>query len=109
MPANYETLTTKKFLDAAGLAYFAGKLNNYPTNDVIAAVIDGVQDALDEKLYIEEYTDYSLFPLTGADKTLYMDTTTNAIYRWNGTRYVQLNASPSITSITNAEIDALFN
>ena len=43
-------ITDKKFLDAAGLTYFSRKLNNYPTNDVIAAVIDGVQDALDEKV-----------------------------------------------------------
>lgn len=108
MPATYEAITEKKFLDAAGLTYFSRKLNNYPTNDVIEAVIDGVQDALDEKMFSEEYTDYSLFPLVGASNTLYTDTTTNAIYRWNGTRYVQLNANSSITSITNAEIDALF-
>lgn len=46
----YSNTETKKYLDAAGLAYFSGKLNNYPTNDVIEAVVDGVQDALDEKL-----------------------------------------------------------
>jgi len=50
MPGKYSTIANKKYLDAAGLTYFAEKLNNYPTNDVIAAVIDGVQDALDEKV-----------------------------------------------------------
>ena len=50
MPNSYAATNTKKFLDADGLAYFSRKLNDYPTNDVIAAVIDGVQDALDEKL-----------------------------------------------------------
>lgn len=108
MPNTHAATTPKKFLDAAGLTYFSRKLNNYPTNDVIAAVIDGIQDALDEKLYIEEYSDYSLFPLTGADKTLYIDTTVNAVYRWGGTAYVQLNEGSSITSITNSEIDSLF-
>lgn len=49
MPNAYETTTTKKFLDAAGLTYFSTKLNNYPTNDVIEAVIEGTQDALNEK------------------------------------------------------------
>ena len=49
MPGAYETTTTKKFLDAAGLTYFSRKLNNYPTNEVIEAVIEGTQDALDEK------------------------------------------------------------
>lgn len=48
---DYAAISQKKFLDAAGLTYFSQKLNNYPTNDVIAAVIDGVQDALDQKEY----------------------------------------------------------
>lgn len=42
-------LLTKKYLDAAGLTYFSRKLNNYPDNTVLAAVIEGIQDALDEK------------------------------------------------------------
>ena len=107
MPTETQAITPKKFLDANGLSYFAEKLNQYPTNEVIAAVIDGVQDALDEKLYIEEYIDYSLFPLVGADKTFYIDTTVNSVYRWDGSKYVCLN--PAAISITNAEIDALFN
>ena len=50
MPTSYTATAPKKYLDADGLTHFAQKLNNYPTNDVIGAVIDGVQDALDEKL-----------------------------------------------------------
>jgi hypothetical protein len=103
---NYAATNTKKYLDAAGLTYFSSKLNDYPTNDVIAAVIDGVQDALDEKMYVEEYDDYSDFPLAGAAKTLYIDTTMNSVYIWDGTKYVHLN--PGISAITDAEIDALF-
>ena len=49
MPNGYAATNPKKFLDADGLAYFSRKLNNYPTNDVIEAVIYGIQDALDEK------------------------------------------------------------
>ena len=45
----YSVTNPKKFLDADGLAYFSRKLNNYPTNDVIEAVVEGIQDALDEK------------------------------------------------------------
>lgn len=57
MPNTYEnTGNVKKFLDENGLRYFAQKLNDYPTNDVIAAVIEGVQDALDEKV---DKTSYS--------------------------------------------------
>lgn len=45
----YQVLNDKKFLDYNGLTYFSRKLNNYPTNDVIADVIDAIQDALAEK------------------------------------------------------------
>ena len=44
------TTNSKKFLDAQGLTYFAQKLNDYPDNTVLAAVIDGIQDALDDKV-----------------------------------------------------------
>ncbi len=54
MPNNYAATNPKKFLDADGLAHFAQKLNQYPTNEVIAAVIDGVQDALDEKVDVDK-------------------------------------------------------
>lgn len=60
------------------------------------------------RTYILEYADYSLFPLTGEEDTLYIDTTTNAVYRWGGTSYIRLNEGTSVESITNAEIDALF-
>lgn len=52
---SYQTLDQKKFLDANGLTYFARKLNNYPTNDVIEAVVEGIQDALDEKQDIIQF------------------------------------------------------
>jgi len=126
----------KKYLDANGLAYFAQKLNEYPTNDVIAAVVDGVQDALDEKMDttvrgsangvasldsnglvpiaqipsdvhdVLEYAEYSDFPLSGAVGIIYIDKSTNEIYRWNTNGYVQIGSAP--TAITNAEIDAIF-
>ena len=60
MPNTYAQISTKKFLDASGLTHFARKLNNYPTNDVIAAVIDGVQDALEEKVDVAAYNNESL-------------------------------------------------
>lgn len=50
MPNSYAATNTKKFLDANGLAHFAQRLNQYPTNEVIEAVVEGIQDALDEKL-----------------------------------------------------------
>ena len=40
---------TKKFLDSQGLAYFAQKLDDYPNNEILATVINAIQEALDEK------------------------------------------------------------
>ena len=101
MPANYAVITPKKFLDAYGLGYYSQELNK-----VIAAIIDGIQDVLDEKLFVEEYDEYDLFPSSGRDMTVYIDTSASAVYRWNGTEYVRLN--PFYTPITNAQIDSLF-
>ena len=41
--------TTKKFLDAAGVSYLIGLLDNYPDNELLGTVITAIQDALDEK------------------------------------------------------------
>ena len=90
MPGDYSTIGNKKYIDAAGLTYFAGKLNNYPTNDVIAAVIDGVQDALDEKVDTSKVG------------------TANGVASLDSSGKVSTDQLPAISAITNAEIDALF-
>jgi len=71
------------------------------TQVATTAFVRGAKDVLG-------YTDYSDFPLTGAAETLYLDTTSNGIYRWTGSAYAQLNAGTTPVAITNNEIDALF-
>lgn len=45
----------KKFLDSTGLTYFAEKLNNYPTNEVLGAVINAIDNEIQSQhLSIEE-------------------------------------------------------
>ena len=120
----YSNTNPKKFLDADGLTYFSRKLNNYPTNDVIEAVIDGVQDALDEKVdltsvgaangvaelgadgkipssqlpsYVDdiiEVQNYEHLPYEGESGKIYVTLDTNMTYRWTGSDYVEI--SPSI-------------
>lgn len=51
-------LNQKKFLDSAGLTYFAQLLNNYPDNEVLASVIDAISDALDEKADESQLSNY---------------------------------------------------
>ena len=131
-------LAAKKYLDANGLAYFSRKLDQYPTNDILGTVIDAIQESLDEKVNSEllgqangvaelgldgtvptsqlplsvhdvlVYTTYSNFPLQGETGKLYIDSSTSRIYCWNGTQY-SIVGGEIITSITNAEIDALFD
>ena len=100
MPNNYAATNAKKFLDAAGLTYFSRKLNNYPTNDVIAAVIDGVQDALDEKVDSVQY-DAVNEKLTITIGGVTTDLVTVLALK-------QAMDLDDITAITNAQIDALF-
>lgn len=40
---------SKKFLDAAGLSYFAGKLDDYPTNEILGTVINAIDSELENK------------------------------------------------------------
>ena len=123
MPNSYAATNPKKFLDADGLTYFSRKLNQYPTNEVIEAVIEGTQDALDEKIdassigqasgvaaldengkvpstqlpsYVDDVLEYATkdnFPLTGETSKIYVDLATNKTYRWGGSEYVEISAS----------------
>lgn len=53
-----------------------------------------------------EYIDYDAFPLSGTAGIIYVDKTTNSIYRWNGESYVAIGGNSS--AITDSQIDALF-
>ena len=48
MSNSYASISDKKFLDADGLTYFCRILNQYPTNEVLGAVIDAIQETFDE-------------------------------------------------------------
>ena len=45
---------SKKFLDYDGLVQVLSELQNYPDNTILAAVIDAIQDSLDEKADITD-------------------------------------------------------
>ena len=42
---------------------------------------------------VEEYEDQEHFPSTGESNKIYIDLTTNKIYRWSGTTYVEISES----------------
>jgi phage-related tail fiber protein len=56
-----------------------------------------------------EYATMSLFPATGETSKIYIDTTTNKTWRWGGTVYVEISASPGSTdSVTEGTTNLYF-
>jgi phage-related tail fiber protein len=56
-----------------------------------------------------EYVTMSVFPATGETGKIYVDTTTNKTWRWSGTVYVEISASPGSTdSVTEGSINLYF-
>ena len=49
-------MANKKYLDEVGLAYLIGMLDDYPNNEILAALIDAMQDGLDEKVNLATST-----------------------------------------------------
>lgn len=52
-------MANKKYLDEVGLAYILDMLSNYPNNEILAALIDALQDALDEKLNTTDISNWA--------------------------------------------------
>ena len=53
----YQQANDKSYVDYDGLVYLLGLLNNYPTNELLSAVIDGIQDLIDGSLNTMEIVD----------------------------------------------------
>ena len=49
-------MANKKYLDEIGLAYLIRMLDDYPDNEILATLIDAMQDGLDEKVNITTST-----------------------------------------------------
>ena len=49
-------MANKKYLDEVGVAYLINLLNDYPDNEILATLIDAMQDGLDEKVNLETST-----------------------------------------------------
>ena len=63
-------MANKKYLDEVGLAYILGKLEDYPDNEILAALIDAMQDALDEKAPLDLATQSASGLMSATDKVI---------------------------------------
>lgn len=71
----------EQFLNFRGLEEFTNYIKTY----------------IDSKGQIHPYASYTLFPSVGEPEAIYIDTTTNAIYRWddNNIKYYHLAFDPN--------------
>ena len=57
---------------------------------------------------VQEYVDYASFPATGSSGKIYVDMTTEKIYRWAGSVYIQISEN-NVKSINNIAISGTGN
>lgn len=97
-----------KYLDLNGLDYFWGKIKRYIELDSVhrvemgapngVATLDsaGLVPASQLPSYVDdvlEFTSISQFPQTGEKDKIYVDLSSNLIYRWSGTQYIEISKS----------------
>lgn len=97
-----------KYLDLNGLDYFWGKIKRYIELDSVhrvemgapngVATLDsaGLVPASQLPSYVDdvlEFTSVSQFPQTGEKDKIYVDLSSNLIYRWSGTQYIEISKS----------------
>jgi methylphosphotriester-DNA--protein-cysteine methyltransferase len=69
-------------------------------NGVASLDVDGKVPSAQLPSYVDdvvEYADFASFPATGETSKIYVDKATNRTYRWSGSIYVEISASPGTT------------
>lgn len=105
--AAVENIASTVVADALSAADIAGTAIIYATGVVntaagssLATLVNGTVPASQLPSYVDdvlEYSDQSSFPVTGETGKIYVDTTAKKIYRWSGSAYVEIAASPGST------------
>ncbi|HZY36394.1 MAG TPA: hypothetical protein VFE53_07090 [Mucilaginibacter sp.] len=72
-----------------------GQPNGYPSLDSSGRVPSAQLPAYVDE--VQEFANYAAFPTTGATNIIYIAQDTNYEYRWSGSAYIQLVASPGST------------
>jgi methylphosphotriester-DNA--protein-cysteine methyltransferase len=81
-------------------------------NGVASLDVDGKVPSAQLPSYVDdvvEYNDLASFPVTGETSKIYVDKATNRTYRWSGSIYVEISASPGTTdSVSEGSINKYF-
>ena len=95
-------MANKKYLDEVGLAYVLSKLEDYPDNEILATLIDAMQDALDEKASTDLATTTSDGLMSALDKQTLDNLNPNVAITMDNIAVEQVN-------IINAKQEDLLN
>ena len=83
-------------------SYTDNKINSEFTNRITTTIAPLVSGKVPD-IYINKelvFSNYSGFPVTGSSNILYIDSSGDDIYRWNGTAYINLTPAVDIGSLT---------
>ena len=97
---------TPKLISLENLGRFKTDLENTYDTPRNPAKLDEnskikVSQIPEDALNVEEYASFASFPSTGKDKRVYVDKSSNTLFRWNGSNYVSLSSSDAVKYTAN--------
>lgn len=99
-PVDGDDLARKSYVDTAAADAASGKLDATEVGVTVASLVDGRVPSTQLPSYVDdvlEYDNLDAFPENGEEDKIYIAKDTNKCYRWSGTIYVEISASPGST------------
>lgn len=91
VPTQDENVATKKYVDQQVAGIDLSAKADLVDGKVPSSQLPGYVDD------VEEYADLGSFPVEGSAGKLYVAQDTNKVYRWSGSVYIEISASPGST------------
>jgi len=108
-------LATGATFSSSSITDFSSSVNSQisaAAGSYVASLVNGLIPSTQLPSYVDdvlEYTALSGFPVTGESGKIYVDTTAKKIYRWSGSAYIEIAASPGSTdSVTEGSTNLYF-
>jgi len=99
-PVDGDDLARKSYVDTAAASAASGKLDASEVGVTVASLVDGKVPSTQLPSYVDdvlEFDNLAAFPATGENDKIYIAKDTNKVYRWSGSNYVEISASPGST------------